>query len=223
MQSIYLPFAVIVFAASFAGCDNRSAAPLSQPAITPPIKATEREEILDAVAEAKREAQNTVPPAAKITLATPDGWTRTEPRPLPPSDNGFTVGYEHESGLTVTPYQFTRGLNVVPNELDSAAVQEEMQRAKSGIEQAVQLGYWHEAREVNSGTVGLGDSSQKALWSQYNLTVDGATLASDIYVWSHADTFFKLRCTCRTEDVGSNQTVLQPLLTAFGSPIVGDE
>ena len=98
-----------------------------------------------------------------------------------------------------------------------------MQGAKNGIEQAVQLGYWQAAKEADSGTVALGDSAQKALWSQYHLTVDGMKLASDIYVWSHANTFFKLRCTCRTEEVSSNQTVLHPLLTAFGSPIVEDE
>ena len=220
MHRIYLRTVLLVLAASLIGCDTGTAPPPSLPTVAPPLTAAEREEILEAVAEAEREAQNTVPPAPNITLATPKGWTRSEPRSLPPSDNGFTVGYEHDSGLAVTLYQFTRGLTVVPGELDSAAVQEEMQRAKRGIEQAVQLGYWQTAKEADSGTVPLGDSHLKALWSQYHLTVDGMTLASDIYVWSHANTFFKLRCTCRTEEVSSNQTVLHPLLTAFGSPTV---
>jgi hypothetical protein len=223
MQHIYRPIVVMALAASIDGCDADRMSPRSPSTVAPPpLTAVERQEVLDAIAEADRAARNTVPPAAKIELATPDGWARTEPRPLPPSDNGFTVGYEHESGLAVTLYQFTRGLAVIPVELDSTAVQEEMQHAKSGIEQAVQLGYWQAAKEVESGVVPLGDSPQKALWSRYHLTENGVTRVSDIYVWSHANTFFKLRCTCRTEDVAPTQAVLHPLLTAFGSPLVSE-
>jgi hypothetical protein len=203
------------------GCTAEAPVPPSQKTSSAPLSSSEREELLDAVKKAEDEARNAVPPPPKVSLATPEGWTRTEPRPLPPADNGFTVGYEHESGLAVTVYQYTRGLEAIPDELSAPAVQEVFQLAKSGIEQAVQLGYWKAANEVASDIVPLGDSSQKALWSQYNLTMDGMTLTSDIYVWSHANTFFKLRCTCRFEEEKSRQEILRPLLTAFGSPIVG--
>lgn len=211
----------LFLAVTIVGCETNTPSSGSQASAPAPLSPEEREKVLDAIAQIQREADNTEPPPANITLATPDGWAATEQRPLPPSDNGFTVGYEHESGLTVTLYQFTRGLSTIPSEPDSQAVQEEMERAKSGIQQAVQLGYWQAAKEAESDIVALGDSSQKALWSRYQLTVEGMTLLSDIYVWSRADTFFKIRCTCRSADINSNQAALRPLLTAFGSPITG--
>ena len=127
------------------GCDRSVRMPTS----TQPLTSSEREQLLDAVAEAERAAENTEPPEPIITLATPPGWTRGETRPLPPADHGFTVAYEHESGLAVTLYQFTRGLTVIPNGVESAAVVEEMGHAKNGIEQAVQLGYCRLPRRLN--------------------------------------------------------------------------
>ena len=92
-----------------------------------------------------------------------------------------------------------------------------MYGAKEAIDQMVQLGHWQAAEETESKTVQLGDSKQQALWSQYQLTADNNTVVSDIYVWAQSNTFFKLRCTARSEDVESNQKVLAPLLTALGS------
>jgi len=196
------------------GCDRFE--PVSQvaPAPMPP---SDPDELLNAIAESERDAANAEPPAPNISLATPPGWTRSEPRALPPEDHGFTVAFQHDSGMTVTLYQFTRGLTVIPNDVSSPAIKEEMEHAKNGIEQAVQLGYWQAAEESESRTVQLGNSQQQALWSQYHLTIDGKILASDIYVWAKGNTFFKVRCTCRSEDVISNQAILGPLLTAFGS------
>lgn len=182
------------------------------------ISSTQRQQTLDAIAEAERESQNSEVPASNIVLATPPGWSKSEIRPLPPNDHGFTVAYEHESGLAVTLYQFTRGLTSIPDDVNSAPVKDEMQHAKIGIEQAVQLGYWQAAKENESRVVQLGDSKQQALWSQYQLTSEGMFLTSDIYVWARSNTLFKVRCTSRSEDVSSNQAVLAPLLTAFGSP-----
>jgi len=48
-----------------------------------------------------------------------------------------------------------------------------MEQAKNGIKQAVQLGYWQAADETDSGIVQLGDSEKRALWSKFDLTVDG--------------------------------------------------
>ena len=47
----------------------------------------------------------------------------------------------------------------------------------------------------------------------------GFTVAydSDIYVWTCANTFFKLRCTSGSDDVAASQAVLKPLLTSLGS------
>lgn len=185
------------------------------------MSAAEREQLIDAVLEAEREAQKTTPPKPKIVLPTPSGWSRSESRALPPEDHGFTVAYEYESGLSVTLYQYTRGHASIPDGVDSALVKEEMQHAKTGIQQVVQLGYWDAAKEVKFETVRLGESQRQALWSQYDLTVDGEVLASDIYVWAYSNTLFKLRCTAHSKDVVSNQAVLGSLLTALGSPSAG--
>ena len=156
-------------------------------------------------------------PDPLISLATPPGWTKSEPEPLPAGDEGFTVAYHHESGLTVTLYQFTRGLTSIPNDLESAPVKEEFRLAKDGIEQAVKLGIYQSAEEIETKTIMLGDSRQQAHWSQYRLTVEQVTVVSDIYVWSGSNTMFKLRCTCSTDDAAASQAALKPLLTAFGS------
>ncbi len=197
-----------------AGCDN-SRPVLQQPAptTTQPDKAA----AIEAFTQAAREAEKHEPAAPVIELTTPTGWSKSKLRPLPAEDHGFSVAYEHESGLAVTLYQFTRGRASISDDLNSAPVQEEFRNAKNGIEQAVQLGYWQAAKEKATDTVVLGDSQQQALWSQHELTVDGATAVSDTYVWARNNAFFKLRCTNRSDDLASNQATLRPLLTALGS------
>jgi len=69
--------------------------------------------LLNAVAEAERRAQNKKPPEPKISLVTPPGWLSTETRALPQTDNGFSVGYKHESGLTVTLYLLAFFIGIV--------------------------------------------------------------------------------------------------------------
>lgn len=199
------------------GCERTDPAPPDSPDTSVTISSSEKQRLLDDVARAEREAQYAEAPNPTIVLSTPPGWTKGEPQPLPPIDHGFTVAYEHESGLAVTLYQFTRGHSSIPNDVNSPLVKEEMVNAKNGIEQAVQVGLWQSAKESTSQTVYLGYSQQQALWSQYYITADGMTLASDIYVWSQANTLFKLRCTSRKESVTSNKAVLDPLLTALGS------
>ena len=157
MKHIHTASIVALLITWGAGC-NDSLSPAPSVPSTAPISPVERQQILDALAEAQREAENTEPPKPNITLATPPGWTRSETRALPPSDNGFTVGYQHDSGLTVTLYQFTRGIANISSDTDSPVLREEMLHAKSGIEQAVQLGYWQSAKEHDSGVVELGDS-----------------------------------------------------------------
>lgn len=213
-HSTQLLIVIVLLLVSFCGCDRSQPVSPTTPSQT---STSEREQLLAALAEAEREAHNTEPPRPNITLATPPGWKRSETRALPPDDRGFTVAYEHDSGLAVTLYQFTRGLTSIPNDVNATPIREEMRHAKDGIEQAVQLGLWQAAKETESKTVELGDSEQQALWSQYHLTVDDMVLASEIYVWARGNTLFKLRCTCRSEDVPSNQAILGPLLTAFGS------
>lgn len=213
-RACFLFYTALVAFPAFWGCGD--AGPKSLPS-SASNSTPGREQLLADVARAQRESQGASIPDPRIELSTPPGWVRAEPRPLPIEDDGFTVAYEHESGLGATFYQFTRGLTDIPNDVSASSVKREMQRAKTGIEQAAELGYWERAKEITAATVDLGKSQQRALWSQYELTVDGQTVVSDIYVWGCADAFFKLRCTSRSEDVAPNEVVLEPLLTALGT------
>jgi hypothetical protein len=180
------------------------------------------QQLLDKIARAERDSQNTQAPEPIIDLVTPPGWSRSERRPLPTDDHGFTIAYEHESGLAVTLYQYTRGLTYIPNDVNTSLIKGEFNRARNGIEQAVQLGLWQSAKEKTHETVTLGNSQQQALWSQYELAVNGVTVVSDIYVWVHSNFFLKLRCTSRSKEINSNQAVLKPLLSSLGSASVNE-
>ena len=172
--------------------------------------------VMMALREFKRAAN--VMPKPVIELATPTGWTKSDPQPLPAADCGFTVAYEHESGLSVTFYQYTLGRPSIPNDVNSPAIKEELRGAKRAIDQAVEFGIWQSAKEKTTEIITLGDTQQKVLWSQYDLTrTDGKMVISDMYVWARANTFFKLRCTSESDEVAGNRAVLKPLLTALGS------
>ena len=204
----------------FCGCGSQKTdSPAGPPGVSPTeASPPEQEQTRAVVADLQTESQNAEPIEPSVTLPTLPGWTKSEPRPLPLADHGFSVAYDHEeTGLTVTLYQFTRGLSSIPNDVNSAIVKEEMKGARYGIEQAVKFGIWEAAKETKSETIQLGDSQQQALWSQYELTVDGAKVASDIYVWAQANKLFKIRSTSQSKDAKSDQATLVPLLTALGS------
>ncbi len=206
---------LLLAVACVSGCQDQPDTVLRDPAPVP--ETNTNEELLRAVEEAEGEAAATKPPKPTITLPELDDWDRSEPRSLPPDDHGFTVAYDHRDGVAVTLYQFTRGLRVIPDDLRSGPIQDEMKRAKSGIEQAVQLGYWQAANEIDNGIVPLGDSAKQALWSRYTLTIDGDTVTSDTYIWSHANALFKLRCTGRSQNSEAETKILSELLTALGN------
>lgn len=198
-----------------ASCDQKPQAARQSPA--PAEETVNKEELLRTIMEADREAATKTPPKPAITFPEVKGWIRSEPRALPSDAHGLTVAYDHPKGATVTLYQFTRGLAEIPDDLNSGPIQNEMQRAKSGIEQAVQLGAWQDAKETDNRIRALGDSPKQALWSRYALTSDGVSLTSDTYVWSHANRLFKLRCTKQTSDSSGENLALNELLTALGN------
>ena len=129
------------------------------------------------------------------------------------------MAFHHPQGLTVTFYQFTRGLRDIPDDLRSDPIQIEMKRAKEGIQLAIQAGFWQSAKETDSGIVRLGASTKRALWSRHVLNVDGDEMTSDTYVWSHKNTLFKARCTFSGRDTNAEIETedLSELLTALGN------
>jgi len=152
------------------------------------------------------------PPKPVFDLPEPAGWTHTEPRTLPPQDVGFSVAYEHTSGVTVTLYQFTREWKTISGDLDSAQIQGELENARAAILGAAKLGLWDDAVESGNGRSQLGTSAREAVWSRFTLTIDGQPATSDIYIWVHSNTLFKLRCTSHSD----GSPALDKLLTAFG-------
>ena len=122
------------------------------------------------------------------------GWTTANFQVLPEEEFGFFIGFRHESGLTLTLYQYSLGHKEIPNTLGKLT-NTEMKRAVSGIQQAVQAGAWKAARQIDSGESNLGDSSKTALWSRHILELEDFELASDTYVWAYNDRIFKVRST----------------------------
>jgi hypothetical protein len=181
-----------------------------------PSKPPSKEDVLKAVVQLQKDAKNAPIPSSVIELPTPDGWTKAKPKPLPPTDHGFTIAYDHATGPMVTLYQYTRGLTTIGDEVPSPALDEELRRAKDGIEQAVQFGVWQSAKEKSSGIVSLGDSKQKALWSQHELAVNDETVISDTYVWACGNAFLKMRATGRPGQKPGVPDPLRSLLTALG-------
>ncbi|QDU97289.1 hypothetical protein [Lignipirellula cremea] len=152
-----------------------------------------------------------------VNLAEPAGWTKSSMEPLPPEDFGFSVAYQHESGLTLTLYQYSRGKRSIPTSLQTLEIQAQMNYAKEAIREMEHKGYLEIVSEQNSQVV-LGESSQQALWSRFRLTMEGQSVLSDIYVWSKDNQFLKIRCSgLRGDD--ADRLALDPLLTSLGRPV----
>lgn len=201
---------------SLSGCGDQPES-ISNPADPTPETVT-TEQILKDFEEADRAAAKLTPPSPVITLPEVAGWTRSAPRSLPQDDHGFSVAYDHPAGIAVTLYQFTRGLTKIPDDLNSDPPRKEMQRAKTGIRQAVELGIWKAASETEQGIVPLGDSKTQALWSRYTLTQkNDHSVISDTYIWPHANVLLKLRCSGQFQDSSAEAESLKALLTAIGN------
>jgi hypothetical protein len=205
-------FAMFLSIVGAVGCNNQP--PAGGNAATETVT---KEELLAEVEEMQRRAGEAKPPAPAIEFPDVEGWTRSEPEALPQEDHGFTVLFDHPSGVFVTFYQYTRGLEKISEDLKQDPVQDEMRRAKTGIQQAVELGQWDGAKEADSGIKPLGSSPKNALWSRFRLTIGDQTVPSDTYIWAYANNIFKLRCTTHAQDEAAETKALGELLTALGN------
>ena len=167
--------------------------------------------------EAKRVDQPTESPADDAAFDLPAGWIQSAPRPLPDEDQGYSVGYNHETGVAVTFYQYSRGLVSISDDLNAPDVANELLLAKAGIDHLVKSGSWQAAEEIATGTTSLGDSQIRARWSRYRLTVDDGKVLSDIYIWVSNNRFVKIRCTSNSDDAIAFESTLDPLLTFLAS------
>jgi len=179
-------------------------------------QAERREEAMRDFEQSMQEAENITPPDAVLTIQDVIGWERTPIQALPPGDNGFSVGFHHPAGITVTLYQYTAGVPTIPKEMDSPLIVSEMFAAKDGIRQLVDLGYYDTATESDSGYRKLGASSQSTAWSRYRIEAAGDSVISDTYIWPVGNTIHKLRCTRLAQENPAVETALDDLLTAIG-------
>jgi len=203
---------VLLLVLIFCGCESRPAPPQGSAPLSPGEKGAIRRD----VEQAAEEAKSIVAPDPVVAIPAVPGWHNGIPRALPADSDGFTIAYDHPSGITVTLYQYTRGMQTVPADPAADEVQVELERAKSGIQTAVELGQWSSAKEIESGKVALGNSEQRALWSRFALVADGNDATSDTYVWTCNNAFFKVRCTRLTESLSKSQDAVDLLLTEFG-------
>ena len=208
--------ALLWILAGAVGCGDRPA--VRQASVPSRAVPVERETFRPRPATAERETrpdQRSEPSFELPAFELPDaeGWIRSELRPLRPEDQGFSVAYDHPAGIAVTLYQFTRGRAAIPDDLHSGPNVEEMNLAKSAVHEAVKLGVWRSADELDDGVIVLGKSKQLALWTRFRLVGTGSA-TSDIYVWSYANRTFKLRCTFPR---GDQPEALTELLTAIGN------
>jgi hypothetical protein len=179
-------------------------------------QAAKREEAMQDFEQAIRETEGLTPPIAVLKIEEVEGWEQSPMRSLPPEEHGFSVGYNHPLGITVTLYQYTRGITSIPNELDTPLIEDEMLGAKDGIQQLVDLGYYAKATETEHGKKKMGTSSQWAAWSRYSILADGNTITTDTYIWPVGNTIHKLRCTGQFQESSAEEAALGELLTAMG-------
>lgn len=199
----------------FPGCDSKATE-------TPTTNASsdqqsKRDRLEQDYQQAMREAEKNAPEAAVLQLPALADWQQTETRALPTEDHGFSVGYNHSLGITVTFYQFTRGQTSIVDDLNSQPVQLEMEHVKSSIGELVQHGYYESAEESEAGTKAMGASIQNACWSRFKIKVEGEFITSDTYVWACKNRLLKLRCTGLFDSSAEQKKALDDLLTAFGN------
>ena len=166
-----------------------------------------------AFAQEDREAEK---PA--FELPKPDGWNVGDPRAFAAEQAGFSVAYNMPDPLmTVTLYQFNRGLDSIPDDVESEAIKEEMAGVHDAIQQAKRLGYYDKAEEKAAKTITLGESKVKALWCRYLIEKRGEQTNSQCFVTTSNNRFIKIRVTF--EDSEKAQEKLNELIAEFGKAI----
>lgn len=200
---------LLVFFSPALGCNNSPAQP------TP----SNLEKLRAEISQSEKAAAKRPLPKLVIELPTIAGWQHFEPKPLPIDDDGLSIAFEHEDGITVTFYQYTRGMKTIPTGT-STVTATELQRARNGIKEMISLKLWDNAVEEETEETSVGTSELQAAWSRYQLTKDQQELVSDIYVWGSRNRIFKVRATGDATQLEAYETALQTLLTALGKACV---
>ena len=132
-----------------------------------------------------------------IQLPDVEGWQKSDIQKYPTEDLGFSVNYDSRMGGRVTIYVYSGGRKSIPNDITDTIIKGELEKAKSEIHRAAEMGYYQNVREVKNDTVTLGGSSGKvkALRSLFDMSAGGRDLASEIYLFAHQNRFIKIRAS----------------------------
>ena len=124
------------------------------------------------------------------------GWTLAPKYIYPTADLGYSVNYESPEGGRVIVYVYNGGHTIIPNTL-TGVVAEEMNRAKSDIQAAVDSGKYESAKMLRYETVKFGGTrgGVQALFASYDLSISGIPLHSEIYLFPYQNYFVKIRAT----------------------------
>ena len=212
---------LIVALLVFSGCekmqssrDNKRKSDFDRLVRSDNVSAEERK-LNDQAIEALIEAEKSAPPAAVIDLPIVNGWTKPDSRRLP--QDGMSVAYNHAKRLTVTLYQYSRGLASVPTDIDAEVIKQEYANSRDGLEQIVEMGLYDSLELQGEGVVALGDSKTKAHWASYLGKIGEEESLSEVYIWSCNIRFFKIRITTSTHRSRAMEEALTELLTAIGN------
>lgn len=110
---------------------------------------------------------------------------------------GDMANYDSVEGGRVTLYFYDGGRNLIPDDLTSKILKDEMLNAKAGILQFGERGLYQNIREVKNDTVTLGGKSGKvkALYAQFYFSASGNDLVSEIFLFPFKNNFLKIRAS----------------------------
>ncbi|HJS52606.1 MAG TPA: hypothetical protein VJ781_11950 [Pyrinomonadaceae bacterium] len=135
------------------------------------------------------------------------GWNLTPKHVYPTPELGYSVNYESPEGGRVTVYVYNGGQKNIPNTL-TGVVADEMNRAKSDIQAAVNAGIYENAKVLRSETINFGgpNGRVKSLYASYDLSARGNQLHSEIYLFPYQNYFVKIRAT-RPKSLATSEAV----------------
>lgn len=202
------------------GCDSNSVQTNVQPdeiTLSERLSKEERQQTLDELHALQEASKKLHPPVLEFDFPVVDGWIKSAPDPFP--SGGFSIAYNHEQGVTLTLYQYTRELSVIPDDLSADVVVEEFAISNSGLNEAVDLGIYDSVELTETGVIKLGESETNSHWSSYIVKRDDTKSATEVYLWTFKNKFYKLRLSSSVDRSKSMKKAIRDLLTALGEAL----
>lgn len=152
-----------------------------------------------------------------------EGWTRSDPRPLPKESGGYSVAYDSVDMIAVTVYVYNRGLTHVPQDLSDEVLVNEINSAEAAIFEAERMQIYENVRLEKSGTWTLGGlkDAPQALYARFRIRIEDRENGSEIYVLPYQNQFIKIRVTRPAGGAATVPTSLNRLFEALSQLLSG--